>query len=105
MRDAREYDLYLPLRYNDGRSVEAETIGRLKQRLHDRFGGLTFFPQHNEGTWQIDKVTFRDEIVIVRILAEETRPAREFFLQLKEELKRELNQEEVLIVERKVEVL
>src|SRR5262245_47342864 len=105
MRDAREYDLYLPLCYNDGRPVEPDKINRLKQRLHERFGGLTFFPQQNEGTWQIDKVTFRDEIVIVRILAEETRPAREFFERLKEELKAELGQAEVLIVERKVEVL
>jgi hypothetical protein len=105
MRDAREYDLYIPLHYNDGRAVEPEKIARLKQHLHERFGGLTFFPQQNEGSWQIGNVTFREEIVILRILAEETRPDREFFQRLKEELKAELAQEEVLVVERKVEVL
>jgi hypothetical protein len=105
MRDAREYDLYIPLHYNDGRAVEPEKIAHLKKRLHERFGGLTFFPQQNEGSWQIGNVTFREEIVILRILAEETRPAREFFQRLKEELKSELVQEEVLVVERKVEVL
>ena len=105
MRDAREYDLYIPLQYNDGRPVEPRKIAHLKKRLHRRFGGLTFFPQQNEGSWQIGNVTFREEIVIMRILAEESRPAREFFQKLKEELKEELGQEEVLIVERKVEVL
>ena len=105
MRDAREYDLYIPLHYNDGRPVETAKIDRLKKRLHRRFGGLTFFPQQNEGSWRIGKVTFREEIVIFRILAEETRPAREFFERLRDELKRDLEQEEILIVERKVEML
>jgi hypothetical protein len=105
VRNASEYDVYLPLSYNDGTPVEPEKIVRLKQRLHDRFGGLTFFPQRNEGVWSIDRVAFRDEIVIVRVLSEEVRASREFFRQLKEELKEELRQQEVLIVERKVEVL
>ncbi len=105
MRDASEYDLYIPLRYNDGRSIEPEIIAHLKGQLHDRFGGLTFFPQQNEGLWRIGAVIFREEIVIMRVLAEETRSAREFFLQLKDELKLKLCQEEVLIVERKVEIL
>ena len=105
MRDATEYDVYIPLHYNDGRPVEVEKIAHLKNRLHARFGGLTFFPQQNEGIWQIGKVTFRDSIVILRILAEETRPARAFFQSLKQELEVELQQEEILVVERKVEVL
>jgi len=105
VRDAREYDLYLPLSYNDGRRVEEAKLAALKKRLHERFGGLTFFPQQNEGSWQIGAVTFRESIVILRILAEETRPARAFFEQLKEELKRDLEQEDILIVERKVEML
>ena len=105
MRDAVEYDLYIPLHYNDGRPVESDKIAGLKARLHERFGGLTFFPQQNEGSWRVGKVTFCDEIVILRILAEETRQAREFFTALKEELKSGWSQEEVLIVERKVEIL
>ncbi len=105
MRNASEYDVFLPLTYNDGSPIEPEKIAALKQRLHDRFGGLTFFPQRNEGSWSIDKVTFRDEIVVCRILTEEVRRSREFFRRLKEELKADLRQEEVLIVERKVEVL
>jgi hypothetical protein len=105
MRNASEYDVYIPLTYNDGTHVDTAKIDALKRRLHERFGGLTFFPQKNEGMWKIGAVTFRDEIVVLRILSEEVRESREFFLALKDELKAEFRQEEVLIVERKVEVL
>ena len=50
-------------------------------------------------------VTYRDEIVIYRVLAAKSRIPRRFLSQLKEELKREFKQEEILIVERDVETL
>jgi hypothetical protein len=102
---ASEYDLYLPLSYNDGRPVEAEKIVRLKQRLRDEFGGLTFFPQRNEGIWKMGDVTFREEIVIVRFLGRDVERARRFLSGLKEELKTNLEQHDVLIVERSVRIL
>ena len=105
MRNASEYDVYIPLAYNDGTAIEEEKITALKRRLQDRFGGLTFFPQRTEGQWKIGTVSFHDEIVICRILTEEVRRARRYFLHLKKELQEEFQQEQVLIVERKVEVL
>jgi hypothetical protein len=50
-------------------------------------------------------VTYRDEIVIFRVVASNPRVARRFFRQLKDELKRELQEEEILIIERDVETL
>jgi len=105
MRNASEYDVYIPLSYNDGTPVETKKINALKKRLQKRFGGLTFFPQRTEGLWKIGKATFRDEMVVCRILSEEVRESREYFLQLKGEIQRDFQQAEVLIVERKVEVL
>ena len=64
----KEYDLFVPLYYNDGSPVEAEKLFELKRRLLDQFEGLTFFPQANEGFWRAGGVTYRDEIVIFRIL-------------------------------------
>jgi hypothetical protein len=104
-RAAREYDLYLPLRYNDGRPVEQEKVGALKRRLTERFGGLIFLPQKSEGTWKIGRVTFRDEMVILRVLADDGASAREFFAALKEQWKADLQQEDILIIERKVRIL
>ncbi|MFH1919078.1 MAG: hypothetical protein ABIP48_04205 [Planctomycetota bacterium] len=101
----KEYDLFVPLYYNDGSPVEAEKLVDLKRRLLDQFDGLTFFPQANEGFWRAGGVTYRDEIVIFRILTSDAPRARQLLALLKEDLKRELRQVEVLIVERDVETL
>jgi hypothetical protein len=95
----------VPLTYNDGTPIEAKTIDRIGQRLLERFGGVTFFPQPNEGLWRMGPVTFRDQIVIFRILSANVRDARRFFRTLKQELKTELDQEEILVVEKDVETL
>jgi hypothetical protein len=101
----REYELFLPLYYNDGMPIAPSVIPALRVRLLDQFHGVTFFPQPNEGYWQMAGVTYRDEIVIFRVVASNPRVARRFFRQLKEELKRDLRQEEILIIERDVETL
>jgi hypothetical protein len=101
----KEYDLYLPLTYNDGSPIEPRLIERIGKKLLTQFGGVTFFPQPNEGQWQMGSVTFRDQIVIFRVLSANVRKARRFFTTLKQELKTELEQEEILIVERDVETL
>jgi hypothetical protein len=101
----KEYDLFVPLYYNDGRPVEPQQFQALQQQLLDQFGGLTFFPQPNEGFWAVAGVTYRDAIVIYRVLTSDAQEARRFLSALKERLKEELQQEEILIVERDVETL
>jgi hypothetical protein len=101
----KEYEIYVPLRYNDGSSIEPHKIARIGERLLGHFHGVTFFPQPNKGSWKVGRVIFRDEIVIFRVLTDKVRFARRTLRQLKEELKRELKQEEILIVEKDAEVL
>lgn len=101
----KEYDLFIPLYYNDGRPVEPQQFQALQQQLLEQFGGLTFFPQPNEGFWTVAGVTYRDAIVIYRVLTSDAQAARRFLSALKERLKEELQQEEILIVERDVETL
>jgi hypothetical protein len=101
----KEYDLFVPLRYNDGSPIEGRKFKRLQSELIDQFGGLTYFPQGNQGFWKLGDVTYRDEIVIYRVLSSDTRRARRFLRTLKELLKTELDQEEILIVERDVDTL
>lgn len=98
----REYDLFVPLYYNDGIAIEAEKLFGFQMRLLDEFGGLTVFPQPNEGYWRMGGVTYRDEIIIFRVVAPYKRAARKFLKPLKEEMKRQLRQEEILIIERSV---
>jgi hypothetical protein len=101
----KEYDLFIPLYYNDGRPVEPQQFQALQQQLLDQFGGLTFFPQPNEGFWTVAGITYRDAIVIYRVLTSDAQEARQFLSALKERLKEQLQQEEILIVERDVETL
>jgi hypothetical protein len=101
----KEYDLFIPLYYNDGRQVEPQKFQTLQQQLLDQFGGLTFFPQPNEGFWTVAGITYRDAIVIYRVITSEAQEARRFSSTLKEQLKEALQQEEILIVERDVETL
>jgi hypothetical protein len=101
----KECDIFVPLYYNDGTAIELLKFQRLQAELLRHFDGLTFFPQPNEGFWRMGNVTYRDEIVIYRVLARRASTARRFLAQLKERLKKELDQEEVLIVERDVETL
>ena len=101
----KEYDLFVPLYYNDGRPGEAQTFQVLQQQLLDQFGGLTFFPQPNQGFWTMAGLTYRDEIVIYRVITSDAQEAQRFWSDLKERLKQELQQGEILIVERDVETL
>lgn len=98
----KEYDVYLPLHYNDGRRVEATKVEKFKRLAVEHFGGLTHFPQENEGVWKFGGVTFRDRISILRVLSDDLEGARRFFEAFREQLGRELEQEAVLIVEKDV---
>jgi ATP-dependent Clp protease ATP-binding subunit ClpA len=125
-----EYDLYIPLGSPDGSPIEPEKLTRLRKRLVERFGGVVEFHHRLEGSWTFGKVTLRDEFIIFRVLSQEGPPAFakgastageeivvyrdvppdveqvwHFFTQLKEELKAELRQEDILIVTRRSEVL
>src|SRR5688572_17083964 len=101
----REYDLYVPLHYNDGRPIEDEKLAALKRRLVEEFGGLTHFPQENEGLWKVGGFTFRDKIVILRVLASDALEAQTFFADLKREMQQAWAQEDVLIVVRDVSTI
>ena len=102
---AKEYDIFVPLFYNDGTPIESRKFKRLQGRLLANFDGLSFFPQPIEGFWKMGGVTYRDQIVIYRVLSYQGGKAKRILVQLKEQLKRELKQEEILVVERNVRTL
>jgi hypothetical protein len=101
----KEYDIFVPLYFNDGSAVEAEKFQELQEVLLSHFAGLTFFPQPNKGFWRMAGVTYRDEIVIYRVIGSSSAEARPFLKKLKERLKADFAQEEILIIERDVQTL
>jgi hypothetical protein len=101
----KEYDIFIPLYYNDGSTIESARFQEIQTRLLERFDGLTYFPQANQGFWKFGEITYRDEIVIYRVISEDAAGGRNFLVGLKEHLKRELRQEEILIIERDIGLL
>jgi hypothetical protein len=74
----KEYELYVPITYNDGSAIESEKLISIRERLLEQFDSLTFLPQHNDGFWTMGGVTFRDSIVIYRVVTDKVRPTRRF---------------------------
>lgn len=101
----KEYDIYLPLSFNDGRPVGEHAVSLVKAQLTQKFGGLTYFPQENEGVWKMGGTTFRDRVVILRVLEEDAAGARDYLRQLRPELLKTFEQTSILIVERPVELV
>ena len=66
----REFDIFVPLFHNDGRTIAPQPFQQVQRRLLTEFDGMTFFPQPNKGFWKIGGVIFHDEIVVYRVLAE-----------------------------------
>jgi hypothetical protein len=78
----KEYDLFIPLFYNNGSPIEPDKFQDLQRRLLERFEGLTYFPQANHGFWKFGDITYRDEIVIYRIISQDAPASRQYLSDL-----------------------
>ena len=101
----KEYDIFVPLYYNDGTPIESARFQTLQALLLERFEGLTYFPQPNHGFWKFGNVIYRDEIVIYRVISQNPVASRDFLATLKEHLKKQFQQAELLIIEREISLL
>jgi hypothetical protein len=101
----KEYDLFVPRNYNSGLPVEKKKLKKIKQQLADEFAGVTEIHLRKKGWWKMGNVTFRDKITIFRVYSTRTRQARKFFREMKEFLKKELKQEDILVVEKEARIL
>ena len=95
----KKYEIYLPLKYNDGREIEAEKIKQIREELISVFGALTVSSQSApyQGTWKYGGVDFIDDIIKVEIIAGADKKTQRFFRQFKVRLKRLLKQIDILI--------
>ena len=91
-----KYDVYLPLKYNNGAAVEAETFKQIRQQLMAVFGAITTSSKSApfQGTWRYGGVEFIDEIIRMEIITNEE---VEFFKNFKRRLKTKLRQIDILI--------
>jgi hypothetical protein len=100
---ARELDIYLPMKTNDGRPVDPATIQHIKDTLVQAFGGYTHLDQRFEGAWRIGGVTMHDDVTILKVLDDGTSPFD--MAAFKRSIETALQQETVLIIARDVHVV
>ncbi|HEU4344228.1 MAG TPA: hypothetical protein VFU31_21940 [Candidatus Binatia bacterium] len=95
----KKYEIYLPLKYNDGMEIEAEKIKKIREELIAVFGALTVSSQSApyQGSWKYGGVDFIDDIIKIEIIASADRKTEKFFKEFKERLKRLLKQVDILI--------
>ena len=91
-----KYEIYLPLKYNNGKDIEPKKLEEIQQQLIAVFGAMTvsslFAPFH--GTSRHGGVEFVDDIIRIEIITDEELG---FFKNFKRQLKRELRQLDILI--------
>ena len=97
-------DILLPLQDERGEPFPAEFYDRLAQRLTERFGGVTSFARSpGEGRWKNHGATKHDEIVVIEVMTEEV--DREWWSQLRRDLLREFQQEDIVVRSQAIERL
>jgi len=94
----RRYEILLPRRFNDGRPIPDDRLGRVLLDLRGRFGALSLETQVIQGIWQQAGETFRDELIRLFIDVEDTEANHKYFVELKEQLKTQFEQIEIWIV-------
>lgn len=88
--------IFLPRYDNRGRSLPATLFGLERQKLVQRFGGVTAYAQAPAvGLWKDGPRTKRDEIVIYEVMA--NRYSRRWWKDHRRELERFFRQKEIMI--------
>lgn len=101
----RRFEILLPLRFNDGRSVPDELIADTLFELREAFGAVSCETQTIQGTWTFEAEVFRDDLVRVFVDADDVPASRAFFIQFKEQLKTRFGQLDIWMTTYPVEVL
>jgi len=91
-----KYEIYLPLKYNNGTNIEPEKFKQIREQLMAVFGAITVssLSAPLQGTWRYGGVEFVDDIIRIEIITQEE---LEFFKNFKRRLKRNLRQLDILI--------
>jgi hypothetical protein len=103
----KKYEIYLPVTYNDGKKIEALKLTRIYEKLIAVFGAITVSPISApfQGTWSYGGVEFKDDIIRIEVITQETLDVTRFFKRFKQQLKRSLRQIDILITVHDIETI
>ncbi len=99
-----KYELYLPLKYNNGAAIEPQKFEQIQEQLMAAFGAITVssLSAPFEGTWRYGGVEFVDSIIRIEVITNEE---VEFFKSFKRRLKTKLRQIDILITLQYIHVI
>lgn len=101
----RRFEILLPLRFNDGRYVPDELIGNTLLELRQQFGAVSCETQTIRGMWTHEADVYRDDLFRVFVDTDDSPAALEFFVELKERLKKDFEQVDIWMATYPIEVL
>lgn len=100
-KPARRYDVFLPLTFNDGRTIPRSCFDDVEAQLLDRFGGVTIqqpeFPFR--GLWRAEDQVYQDRVTVMTVLDFRKGGSARFIANLKRHLLEAFEQLEILITE------
>ena len=105
MSSSRRYEILLPLKFNDGQSVPWTLIGDTLVELRRRFAAVSWETQIIHGIWQHQETEFHDELVRVFVDVADLPQNRQFFSELKEQLKIRFRQVDIWMTTHPIEVV
>ena len=100
----RQFEVLLPLQFNDGREVPAEWLAEAVLEIVDHFGAASYETQKVEGHWRHGGVLYRDNLVRIVVDVPDSAKHRQWMRQFKDRWKTRLEQLELWIVSYRVEV-
>lgn len=97
----RRFEILLPTRYNDGRSIIMQEMHHLQLTLHEvveQFGAMSYSPHSILGVWIHNGRRYDDELFKLTVDVDDTPPNREFFTNLKARLVERFQQQDIYMV-------
>ena len=103
----RRYEIYLPLKYNDGKEIESEKIKQISEELIGRFGAITVSSRSSpyQGTWKYGGVEYIDDIIKIDVVTSGDKITKKFLKDFKERIKKSLRQKDILITTHGIQVI
>ena len=102
-----KFEVYLPLKHNDGTAIERAKLKEIQHQLIAVFGAMTLssLSAPLQGTWRYGGVEYIDDIIRSDIIAKEEWDTIQFFKNFKRRLKRKLRQTDILITMQHIYVI
>jgi hypothetical protein len=99
------FEILLPLFYNDGRSIEREKFVATDDDLVNQFGATSTDTVVVRGLWLYQSTRYHDQLLRVRVDAEDSPGNWQAMRDLKETLKTRFEQLEIWITAHRIEII